>query len=216
MRSIARAIALLFVIAGLATIASPAQAFVDRDCSDFSTQAQAQQYMSPGDPHGLDRDGDGRACDSLPCPCSGSSPQPVASGPVTLNQRARVVRVIDGDTVDVRLNNGARKRVRLLGIDTPETNRCYGRKATQVTKGILKPGTRVLLTSDTTQARKDRYGRLLRYVTKGKVDVNKRLVYLGAAKVYVYNRKPFKRTSAYKNAQRSAKAHQRGLWRACR
>jgi hypothetical protein len=43
--------------------------FVDRDCSDFSTQAQAQaffQQQGPGDPHNLDGDGDGIACEELP------------------------------------------------------------------------------------------------------------------------------------------------------
>lgn len=41
----------------------------DRDCSDFRTQKEAQAFFEaagPGDPHGLDRDGDGIACDSLP------------------------------------------------------------------------------------------------------------------------------------------------------
>lgn len=37
----------------------------DKDCSDFSTQSEAQEYLLDGDPHGLDRDGDGTACDSL-------------------------------------------------------------------------------------------------------------------------------------------------------
>lgn len=42
---------------------------IDVDCSDFSTQAEAQDYMDshgPGDPNGLDRDGDGEACETLP------------------------------------------------------------------------------------------------------------------------------------------------------
>lgn len=40
----------------------------DCNCSDFSTQAEAQAVLdaSPGDPHGLDRNGDGVACESLP------------------------------------------------------------------------------------------------------------------------------------------------------
>ncbi|MBK1669635.1 hypothetical protein CKO28_16475 [Rhodovibrio sodomensis] len=41
----------------------------DRDCSDFATQAAAQAFYrqaGPGDPHRLDGDGDGRACESLP------------------------------------------------------------------------------------------------------------------------------------------------------
>ena len=43
--------------------------FVDRDCSDFATQREAQAFFrraGPGDPHRLDGDGDGRACETLP------------------------------------------------------------------------------------------------------------------------------------------------------
>jgi hypothetical protein len=54
----------------------PARA-ADYDCSDFSNQAQAQEYLLPGDPYNLDGDNDGIACESLPCPCSStSSPAP--------------------------------------------------------------------------------------------------------------------------------------------
>jgi endonuclease YncB( thermonuclease family) len=41
----------------------------DRDCSDFDTQREAQRFFErhgPGDPHRLDGDGDGEACESLP------------------------------------------------------------------------------------------------------------------------------------------------------
>src|ERR1700710_2389016 len=45
----------------------------DYDCSDFATQAEAEEYLLPGDPYDLDADGDGIACEDLPCPCSSSS-----------------------------------------------------------------------------------------------------------------------------------------------
>lgn len=41
----------------------------DSDCTDFTTHAEAQVFFEsqgPGDPHGLDRDGDGIACETLP------------------------------------------------------------------------------------------------------------------------------------------------------
>ncbi|CAA9294482.1 MAG: hypothetical protein AVDCRST_MAG93-4152 [uncultured Chloroflexia bacterium] len=49
----------------------PEEPFVDRDCSDFATQPEAQAFfISEGgpeeDPHGLDADGNGIACESLP------------------------------------------------------------------------------------------------------------------------------------------------------
>lgn len=53
------ALVLVFAIPG----AAQAQ---DRDCSDFATQAEARAFLSPGDPHGLDADGDGIPCENLP------------------------------------------------------------------------------------------------------------------------------------------------------
>ena len=41
------------------------------DCEDFTTQPEAQQQLLPGDPYGLDADGDGQACDDLPGGSSG-------------------------------------------------------------------------------------------------------------------------------------------------
>jgi len=42
----------------------------DYDCADFATQAEAEEYLLPGDPYNLDADGDGVACEDNPCPCS--------------------------------------------------------------------------------------------------------------------------------------------------
>lgn len=42
----------------------------DYDCADFATQAEAEEYLLPGDPYNLDADNDGIACEDLPCPCS--------------------------------------------------------------------------------------------------------------------------------------------------
>jgi hypothetical protein len=59
-------------VVGFTTVG--ASAVTDRDCSDFSSQAAAQSFfLSAGgpysDPHYLDSDGDGIACESNPCPC---------------------------------------------------------------------------------------------------------------------------------------------------
>ena len=77
-----------------------------------------------------------------------------------------VERVVDGDTVIVRAGGGA-LRVRLLGIDTPETvdpDRpvgCFGPEASAYTKHLLT-GRSVSLVYD--RELHDRYGRLLAYV----------------------------------------------------
>jgi endonuclease YncB( thermonuclease family) len=94
----------------------------DRDCTDFSSQAEAQRFFidqgGPArDPHRLDgSDDDGVACGSLPCPCSrsgGSRPRRKRAKVI----RARITSVVDGDTVRVRAYRAKRKRyaVRLIG-----------------------------------------------------------------------------------------------------
>ncbi|MEW6047303.1 MAG: thermonuclease family protein, partial [Bacillota bacterium] len=80
---------------------------------------------------------------------------------------ATVVRVVDGDTLVVRLD-GREETVRLIGADTPETVHPTvglepgGPEASAYTKALLPPGTRVSLELDVEQ--RDRYGRLLAYV----------------------------------------------------
>ena len=215
------------VLVGLG--AAPAGAVTDRDCGDFATQAAAQTFYlghSPAsDPHGLDADGDGIACDSNPCPCSTrrtplAGTTAVAPGRKTVVQYARVASVADGDTVNVYLATGAYRRVRLVGIDTPEVYggvQCGGPEASAAMKRMLPVGTRVQLVSDPTQASVDRYGRLLRYVSRvaDARQVNRAQVYLGNARVYVYGGVPFKRTHDFRVAEAAAKAAPRGLWRTC-
>lgn len=82
--------------------------------------------------------------------------------------RATVLYVVDGDTVDVDLN-GAKERVRLIGVDAPESvsaeeseNSVYGELASEYTREHLKEGTVVYLTFDS--EKRDRYDRLLAYV----------------------------------------------------
>jgi hypothetical protein len=59
----------------------------DYDCADFATQAEAEEYLLPGDPYNLDADGDGIACEDLPCPCKlGSSGHPPPPPPPKLNK----------------------------------------------------------------------------------------------------------------------------------
>jgi hypothetical protein len=59
------------IAASAALAQAPATAAArDYDCADFANQAEAQEYLLPGDPYRLDGDGDGVACEDLPCPCS--------------------------------------------------------------------------------------------------------------------------------------------------
>jgi hypothetical protein len=60
---------LLLALVGSMTVAQSASAFRDRDCSDFKTHRQAQRFFKhhhpKRDPHRLDADHDGIACESL-------------------------------------------------------------------------------------------------------------------------------------------------------
>ena len=84
-------------------------------------------------------------------------------------EHAIVQRVIDGDTLLVKLDDGTENKVRLIGIDTPESvnpdeskNTKEGDIASDYVKSILPEGTEVWLESDMSDT--DQYGRWLRYV----------------------------------------------------
>lgn len=61
----------LLVALGLCLLTAPTAAARDYDCADFASQAEAQEYLLPGDPYGLDADNDGIACETLPAGGSG-------------------------------------------------------------------------------------------------------------------------------------------------
>lgn len=74
---------LSIVLGGLALLSLlPAGAAAgDLDCADFATQEEAQENLLPGDPHRLDGDGDGIACEELPSGGSGSTGESAPSQP---------------------------------------------------------------------------------------------------------------------------------------
>jgi endonuclease YncB( thermonuclease family) len=128
----------------------------------------------------------------------------------------RVDRVIDGDTIALR--NG--QHVRLVQIDTPEVYfgvECYGRRASAQTKRLLPEGSRVLLLVEPATDRVDQYGRLLRYVVRvrGALNVNIRLVALGAAAPYFYRGRRGRYANRLEFLAKRAKARKLGLWGAC-
>ncbi len=76
----------------------------------------------------------------------------------------QVTKVVDGDTFYARFSNGQEKKVRLIGVDTPEStiqHELYGKEASNYTKSKLL-GKTVYLEKDVSET--DKYGRLLRYV----------------------------------------------------
>lgn len=98
-------------------------------------------------------------------------------------ERATVVRVIDGDTIEVRMA-GAEERVRYIGVNTPESDEpCY-QEALNYNLSLVQ-GKEVTLVQD--KSERDQYGRLLRYVYVGKIFVNEELVKNGYAEAVLYN-----------------------------
>ena len=131
-------------------------------------------------------------------------------------QLGRIDHVADGDTVD--LTNGA--KIRLVQIDTPEvyfSPECYGRQASDLTKQLLPPGTRVRLTREPATDAVDRYGRLLRYVVRVEdgLNVNVQLVRAGAAAPYFYDGRRGRYAHLLERLTRRARARHLGLWGAC-
>jgi micrococcal nuclease len=133
-----------------------------------------------------------------------------------------VVRVVDGDTVRVRAR-GFDTTARLIGIDTPETQRpgypvqCGGPAASAEARRLMPPGARVRLVSDPTQDTRDKYGRFLAYVYRdglggARGSVNYRMVVGGFAKTYVYGGIPFRYSGEFLGAEIRAKRAVRGVW----
>lgn len=129
-----------------------------------------------------------------------------------------IVEVVDGDTVKVFLN-GKTETTRLLAIDTPETKHpdkgveCFGQEASTKLTELLPMGTKVNLSYDQEQGERDRYGRLLVYLsTENSVDINAKMVKDGYA--YVYRQAPADRRGAYELLEKEARLAERGLWAA--
>lgn len=163
---------------------------------------------------------------------TGVDPGPVVDGGTHAHDAdlaGRVTEVVDGDTVKVRLQDGTRDTVRLVGVDTPEVYsettpdefegvpdteagrtclRRWGERASALATDELD-GERVELAFDPNLDRRDYYGRLLMYVVVDNRSFNRRLVETGHARVYD---SAFARADRYLAAERRARDEGRGLW----
>ena len=128
---------------------------------------------------------------------------------------AQVDRVIDGDTIRVRLD-GVRYTARLTGVDTPETKHPtrgvepYGPEAAEYTTARLT-GATVRLDRDSAGDDIDAYGRLLRYVVLASGEnVNATLIREGLATAT--RALPYSRQREFLQLEAQARLARRGLW----
>jgi micrococcal nuclease len=161
--------------------------------------------------------------------------------PTLAVQRAVVEKVVDGDTLRVRLPQGKKLTVRILGIDCPETHRndkcekdarrgrptCeqqipWGRKATQAARGLIA-GKEVILQCPG-ECTNGGYGRALRYVhvvdgkllgRKNGYDFGLEMVREGLCRASRF-KQGHPRFRKYRNAEKQARAAGRAMWKARR
>ncbi len=131
---------------------------------------------------------------------------------------AQVVEVIDGDTLDVRVNVSSEiVRVRYIGIDTPEPYReripeCGSVAATKANKALLQAGEISLVPG---RELFDAYGRLLAYVYVDTLFINETLIQDGFARtMMIAPNQDF--STRFKEIERDAERARKGNWDTCR
>ncbi len=148
----------------------------------------------------------------------------VGSEPLRFRDPATVLRVVDGDTLEVETEAGA-DRLRLKGIDTPEFGRrgdpaepfaeaakahAQGRVGSEVGLEFDRACGSNPLSSD---ACRDGFGRLLCYLRLADgSDLNEELLRLGLAEVYRVRGERFDRQFAYEEAEAAARQEGLGIW----
>ena len=128
----------------------------------------------------------------------------------------KVIKVVDGDTIDVEINNVS-ERLRLIGINTPEivdprkAVECFGKEASNKAKEILN-NSNVRIEADDKSGNRGKYGRLLRYVfLEDGTNFNKLMISEGYAYEYSYD-VSYKYQDEFKQAEKEAREAKKGLW----
>ena len=126
----------------------------------------------------------------------------------TQRDQAQLIRVIDGDTIEVAVNGETRK-VRYIGMDTPENGDTFFTEATDANNQLVT-GQTLTLVKDVSET--DRYDRLLRYVFVGdNIFVNYELVNQGYAQIATFP-PDVACEELFREAQTNARDSERGLW----
>jgi micrococcal nuclease len=123
-------------------------------------------------------------------------------------ETAVCIRVIDGDTIEIKDRAGNTYKVRYIGIDTPEKGDPYFNEATQANSSLVL-NKELRLEKDVSET--DKYGRLLRYVYVGDLFINAHLVAEGFAQASTYP-PDVKYADYFLKLQRQAREQGKGLW----
>lgn len=132
-----------------------------------------------------------------------------------------VLHVFDGDTFSVKIDDKV-EMVRVIGIDSPETGEkyrdkeCYGKEATERAVELLGGG-KVRLEADPTQADRDKYDRLLRYVYLADgTFFNLVMIEEGFAEEYTFEGLAYEHQKDFLEVENFAKDNGEGLWGECK
>ena len=115
---------------------------------------------------------------------------------------ANLTRAIDGDTIEL----GDSRRVRLLGINTPEKNKPFYSEA----KAYLQQYENLTVELEMTSEDRDKYNRMLRYVFYQSTFINEEILEKGLANLYIYQEDKY--TSRLEKAEESARNNELGIW----
>lgn len=147
---------------------------------------------------------------STPAPAPAPTTSTLPPGVPAQGDDSAVVRVIDGDTLEV--TGGT--RIRLIGVDTPETGDCFAAQATRYANELVPPGTRVRLVYDV--QRLDPFGRTLAYVYKLNDGVFVNVAMAGNGFAQQLTVPPnVAHAEEFRAAAATARTANLGLWSAC-
>lgn len=222
MRRLIPLLALLLAVAAACTNGSTGDTGDEADPGaglDDLARSSTTSVAAEADTTDAQVDAGGGATDTDASPAEPSAPTATIPDQDDLAPNAIVERVVDGDTIVVEIA-GNRERVRLLGIDTPESvaenrpDQCYGEESSAYLSQLLPPGTDVTLIRDV-EAR-DQFDRLLAYVVRSsdQLFVNLDLLEQGYAGVLIYEPNSFYR-DLFEAAEDAAFAADVGLWGVC-
>jgi endonuclease YncB( thermonuclease family) len=130
------------------------------------------------------------------------------------NYETTISRVVDGDTIEFECN-GDKEKIRIIGIDTPETVHpskpveCFGKEASEKINELVQDKV-VKLQKDLGTDDRDKYDRLLRYIEIDGEDIGAKMIKNGYA--FSYKAYPHKKLDEYNNFEKEAREGDTGLW----